>query len=73
MVTVGVSAKGDFLSMGEYTEVASAKRAARGDLTEGGASESLELRFSRLTMTVFLSLVAIPNRDADSRRETRAE
>lgn len=44
--------------MGELTEVASAKRAMRGVFTEG-ASESLELRFSRVPVTDFLSLVAI--------------
>lgn len=47
--------------MGECTDVASAKRAVRGDLTEGGASESLEVRFSTVVVTVadFLSLAAI--------------
>lgn len=45
--------------MGEYTEVASAKRAARGDFV-GGASESFEFRFSVVvTVGFFLSLVAI--------------
>jgi len=45
--------------MGEYTDVASAKRAMRGVLTSG-ESESLEFRFSRIvTVADFLSLVAI--------------
>lgn len=44
--------------MGEYTEVASAKRAARGDFV-GGASESPDFRFSMVTVGFFLSLVAI--------------
>jgi hypothetical protein len=43
--------------MGEYTDVASAKRAMRGVLTSG-ESESFEFRFSRVvTVADFLSLV----------------
>jgi hypothetical protein len=63
--------------MGEYTDVASAKRAMRGVLTSG-ESESFEFRFSRVvTVADFLSLVAIldflPDHETSSGRESLME